>query len=140
MKITITKKTDHKGTIKAIQTKRAVGSLSEDRKQIRKAIDELSINDGIEILLDPELTKYYKTVSGKKSKSHPILEKIRLEIKDYNRINQDSNGFYIVMYSLNDTAHIAKHNYSDIKDYIKASKSGTKRIDFNRYSSFLENI
>jgi len=140
MSLKITQKKDHKSTIAALQTKRAVGTLSEERKQIRKAIEELNLNKGLEIYLEPQLIKNYVSKDGKKNKTHPTLDKIRLEIKDYNNINKDSKGLYIILYTANDVAHITKHRYDDIKNSITTTKTGSERVNFSRYLTILENL
>jgi hypothetical protein len=134
----IVRKSNIDKLLTALQAKRTIGSLSTERKEIRKIIHDLKINDTIEIDLPEELAKKYNS-GGKVNVTHPILDKIRLEVKDFNNQNRGDDGLYIIVYKEGDIAYLTKHYYNDIKSAITKSSNGNERVNRSKYHYIIEN-
>lgn len=125
---------------KALSTKRRVGVLSNERVEIRNSIDSLNISDSIVFdLPEDEKKVYISKITQKKNTTHPLLEKIRAEVKEYNN-NKTFDETYIVLYTNNNEAYLTLHNYSDIKSCIKETNNGIKRVNMNKYQLLIETL
>jgi hypothetical protein len=125
-----------KKLISALQTKRTIGTLSQERSEIRAVLTDLKQDETIEIDLPIEQSKTYET-NGKKNITHPLLEKIKLESKEFNSKNQVNNGLYIVVYKDSNIAFVTKHKYDDIKDAIVLTKNKKERLNRSIYYTLI---
>lgn len=130
------RKSNFKELLEILNRKRKVGALSEERQAIRKSINNLEINDTV-IFDIPEADKkvYVSKHTGKKNTTHPLLEKIRAEVKDYNESKGKDNTF-LVLYTESNDCVVTLHRYKDIESCIKII-NGNPRVNVNKYRDFI---
>jgi hypothetical protein len=134
------RKSSLKDLSKALKAKRRVGVLSSERIEIRNSIDNLKIGESIIFDLPENERKVYTSKNtNKKNTTHPLLEKIRAEVKEYNN-NNGIDSTFIVLYTNNNAAHLTLHNYEDIKSCIKVGSNGVYRVNINKYDDIIDNI
>jgi hypothetical protein len=133
------RKSDTDKFIKALKSKKQVGFLSEERKTIRVLLDGLKKDEMIEIDLPEGQYKTYNN-NNKKSTTHPLLDKIKLEAKYYNTTNRDITKLYIIVFKDADIAYVAKHSYADIKDAIVMTTNNKERIKREAYYEVLKTL
>jgi hypothetical protein len=66
-----------------------------------------------------------------------LLDKIKLEAKDFNTLNKDTKGLFIVVHKENDVAFITKHTYDDIKDSIVLTSNNKERVSRALYFNII---
>jgi hypothetical protein len=130
------RKSNLNNLISALKTKRTIGTISQERSEIREALLILKINETIEIDLPKEQSKTYEK-NGKKSTTHPLLDKIKLEAKEFNSHNRDTKGLYVVAHKESDIAYVTKHNYNDIKDSIVFTSNKKERVSRTLYYNII---
>jgi hypothetical protein len=130
------RKSNLNNLISALKTKRIIGTLSQERIQIREVLLNLNINETIEVDLPKGQSKTYEK-NGKKSTTHPLLDKIKLEAKEFNSHNRDAKGLYVVVHKENDIAFVTKHNYNDIKDSIVTTSNKKERVSRTLYYNII---